>query len=384
MDDNRNLLQKLINTALTADMPQELLREIGKEFGCSVCFKDVNGAVYIESEDPSFCEHVRTYPLETLKYNCHNYHVTQLLERNRCIGYFIVHGGGDVSLMDSAMLSLRVYYTRMHTEIQRRRFVESNAVQNFLTGKITPAKAALVFREHIFPLEKGSMVAVIGYKNDSGEDVPKETGLLSEIDEKLRLFFKLYTAWYDRRRLVAAFTPGFPMNESSACDSIVNMLEDIRKHGDKEDMFANMRIGFGSIKDDLTELPKSYEEADMAFRAACLVNNKRGWWHSWRSLGDMRLLMLFAENPEAENFIDMVLGSLADEANAHNKELLETLINIEKNSWNLKQTAEEMNFHYNTMKYRYMRIQEILGTDLSQPGNRFNVSLALRLKYLRQ
>ncbi|MCC8179002.1 MAG: helix-turn-helix domain-containing protein [Cloacibacillus sp.] len=62
---------------------------------------------------------------------------------------------------------------------------------------------------------------------------------------------------------------------------------------------------------------------------------------------------------------------------------MDTLECIEKNSWNLKQSSVEMNFHYNTLKYRYQRIQEILDIDLALPVNRFNVALALKLYSLR-
>ena len=52
--DERGFFQFLVDVALTADSFQELLRKIAENLKSPACFKDANGAIYIESDDHVF------------------------------------------------------------------------------------------------------------------------------------------------------------------------------------------------------------------------------------------------------------------------------------------------------------------------------------------
>lgn len=67
-----------------------------------------------------------------------------------------------------------------------------------------------------------------------------------------------------------------------------------------------------------------------------------------------------------------------------NGDLIETLIAISEQNWKLKPAAEQLYIHYNTVKYRYKKIQELLNlSDEDSEGN-FTVTLALKLYRMRQ
>ncbi|WP_455598272.1 PucR family transcriptional regulator [Cloacibacillus sp.] len=382
--DERGFFQFLVDVALTADSFQELLRKIAENLKSPACFKDANGTIYIESDDHVFSEQVGAYPLEELR---QRYFIEKIRDGERLLGHFLLpkdYAADIDGRIDSAVLSIRVYCARKRAESERRQSAESDVLQRFLTGKLRLERAAAEFKERPFPLERGSMVAVIGYGKSQRDRSLKESEALSAIDEKFGRFFKRYVAWHERKKIVIAFTPQFPMDEGAACDFIEYTIENIKKRDETGEMFENLRVGFSSIKNDTEDLPKSYEEAEMAFRAACLLSGGGEWCRAWRSLGAMRLLMLFAGHPETDRFVESVLGKLITESpKGEYENLLDTLECIEKNSWNLKQSSVEMNFHYNTLKYRYQRIQEILDIDLALPVNRFNVALALKLYSLR-
>jgi purine catabolism regulator len=53
-----------------------------------------------------------------------------------------------------------------------------------------------------------------------------------------------------------------------------------------------------------------------------------------------------------------------------------------RNNWRLKPVAAAMNLHYNTVKYRYRKIGEILGVDLESRDARINLALAMELYML--
>jgi purine catabolism regulator len=62
--------------------------------------------------------------------------------------------------------------------------------------------------------------------------------------------------------------------------------------------------------------------------------------------------------------------------------MLQTLFCIIRNNWQLKAVAAQMNLHYNTVKYRYHKIKEILGTDTDLSSVRISLTLAMELYIL--
>ena len=48
-------------------------------------------------------------------------------------------------------------------------------------------------------------------------------------------------------------------------------------------------------------------------------------------------------------------------------------------NWSVKKSAAALALHYNTLKYRWRKICDILGIDPSKSGDRLNVMIALKL-----
>ena len=55
---------------------------------------------------------------------------------------------------------------------------------------------------------------------------------------------------------------------------------------------------------------------------------------------------------------------------------------IESCSWNLAGRKESL-YHYNTFKYRYGRLQELLDGDMRDSAFRFDLAFALRVNSVR-
>ena len=51
--------------------------------------------------------------------------------------------------------------------------------------------------------------------------------------------------------------------------------------------------------------------------------------------------------------------------------------------WNLKEASEKLYIHYNSMKYRYRKICQILEMNLQEQEQRLNLELALKLYQIR-
>ena len=96
--------------------------------------------------------------------------------------------------------------------------------------------------------------------------------------------------------------------------------------------------------------------------------------------GCSKFLYTYAETSEAGSAVEEVLGNLLRyDAKKPSYTLLPTLKAIVRCGFNLTQAAEELYIHYNTLKYRYMKICEITGLDLSQFENQAKIFLALSL-----
>jgi purine catabolism regulator len=139
-------------------------------------------------------------------------------------------------------------------------------------------------------------------------------------------------------------------------------------------------LGAGAPVDDPTDCDKSFREA----RSTVILardSNSSNFPCFWEDMGVYRLLAPIHDTQEAREFIREYLGPLIDRGgNAKTADsLLQTLFCIIRNNWQIKPVASDMNLHYNTVKYRYHKIGEILGIDLESYGSRMCLFLAMEL-----
>lgn len=96
-------------------------------------------------------------------------------------------------------------------------------------------------------------------------------------------------------------------------------------------------------------------------------------------LGIFSLLALLPDVPEIKEYSDKFLAPLKEYDAAHNTQLLDTLrIYLEANC-NVKETAEQMFTHYNTIPYRLERIKKLLNLDLEDINSRLQILIAFKL-----
>jgi sugar diacid utilization regulator len=152
-------------------------------------------------------------------------------------------------------------------------------------------------------------------------------------------------------------------------------------HG--EDSSARVRVGVGGVAEEITELPRSYHEAEMALRMFDLVDLP-GPVAVFDDLGVFRLLADVRQPAAIERFIATWLGTLTNYDDNHGTDLVATLGQYLDLGGRYEATADAIAVHRSTLKYRLQRIREITGLDLKDPDVRFNLQLATRaLKTLR-
>ena len=81
----------------------------------------------------------------------------------------------------------------------------------------------------------------------------------------------------------------------------------------------------------------------------------------------------------ARRFVRDTLGDLIQADEHYHGELMKTLQALERCGWNFSATAEKLHVHYNTLKYRYKKLESLLHLEEGDSEQRFSIVLALRL-----
>lgn len=141
-------------------------------------------------------------------------------------------------------------------------------------------------------------------------------------------------------------------------------------------------IGVGNYYNNIKDIHKSYSEARTSINLCYTLR----WFDRlifYKDIGLYRILISMQNIPEVQEYCDQYLTPLKEYDAENGQELMMTLYEIIQSDWNLKKAAENMYLHYNTMKYRYKRINTIIGLDLSQPVNRMMISLILTIHMIQ-
>jgi purine catabolism regulator len=135
-------------------------------------------------------------------------------------------------------------------------------------------------------------------------------------------------------------------------------------------------VGVGRPVSDPMELPASFREAQLALEAGAWEQGP-GTVRTFEDLGVERLLAAVSA-AELEEFVNTTLGPLLTHDRIHDGELVPTLAAwLETRS--VAETARRIYAHYNTVRKRLERIEELLGPVLTDPRRALDLAVALRI-----
>ena len=134
--------------------------------------------------------------------------------------------------------------------------------------------------------------------------------------------------------------------------------------------------GIGTAKPLLHTLESS-KEAWLAYTASSRVN--KGKPTQYAELGPIRLLLLLHRDEPSElaRFVNESIGPLVKHDERTANPLLPTVQAFIEHGGRLRDTAEHLYVHRNTLAYRLDRAAEILGADLRDSNVRLTIELAL-------
>jgi DNA-binding PucR family transcriptional regulator len=160
-----------------------------------------------------------------------------------------------------------------------------------------------------------------------------------------------------------------------------SLAEQIRSLvGPVSDLFASSEFAIGMSEPParLQDLRQLLTLARHAQLAASTRPAKPSFATS-REIASHRLLLALSPPELACSFRTCLLDPLTAYDAEHNAELVHTLDHFLGNSCAWQRTAEELNIHVNTLRYRVERIEQITHRQLSNMEDRVDLYLAMQL-----
>ncbi len=141
-------------------------------------------------------------------------------------------------------------------------------------------------------------------------------------------------------------------------------------------------IGIGTEVEYLEDVKISRKEAADAIRNAAMAGAS-GQIYRYREQGIYTLISKIQDDKFLDKYVEKQIGSLirADALNKGN--LCETLESYLNHNCNVKETAQALYIHRNTMNYRMNKIKEILGEDFENLDNCLMLKLAFIIRRYR-
>ncbi|MEV0494099.1 PucR family transcriptional regulator [Streptomyces atratus] len=138
-------------------------------------------------------------------------------------------------------------------------------------------------------------------------------------------------------------------------------------------------VGIGSRCDLFTDLPHSYDEAVRALTVRRRSPEPHGST-SFEDIGICRMMGTGDGERETDRFVREWLGALLEYDARHHTDLVTTLSHYLESGGSYDTTADVLQIHRSTVRYRLRRIREITDHDLSDVETRLNLHVATRIR----
>lgn len=169
---------------------------------------------------------------------------------------------------------------------------------------------------------------------------------------------------------------------SSAKETLEKVFKWIQ-HSLKNVVPFTISMGVGTYVDDILDVHKSYHQARQVIQTIYQIQQFNSIFF-YDQIGIYRLLFSISSNNEAADFCNKYIQPLQQYDKQHHANLIETLQMIINCGWNLKQASDLLFLHYNSVKYRFQKICDILEIDLRDNSRHTEIELALKIYLIQE
>lgn len=287
-----------------------------------------------------------------------------------------------------------VIILRMQIRISNRMIEEkyySSFVGDLMLNNVK-TREEINTRAHLYgwDLDGGGFVAIIDINNikkyylrdlDTGtnEKLQKYTDRI--FDTSIKCIKQAFpsTIYYSQSDFIAFLITGkLPV---SARKTLADTFSQIQ-HSLLNAVPFTISMGVGMYVDDIINIHNSYQQAKQVIQTVYQIQQFNRLFF-YDQIGIYRLLFSISSNNEAIEFCDKYIKPLQQYDDQHHANLIETLQSIINCGWNLKLASEKLFLHYNSVKYRFQKICDLLEIDLRDNSRHTEIELALKI-YLIQ
>lgn len=216
----------------------------------------------------------------------------------------------------------------------------------------------------------------------------------SNTNEKLKLYTeKIFSAAIDT--VESEFPNAKHYILSDLIAFVLSLDEKTRSNSTKkyEDIFKTIRhkiseetpftvtIGVGNYYDNIINLHKSYKEAKTSVEVGYMLDRFDCILH-YKNMEIYHLLKRVSDSREADFYCKKYIIPLVNYDKLHHSDLVLTLQEIVNNGWNIKLAAEKLYIHYNSAKYRFQKMCDLLNMDLREHDTQLMIELALKMYFI--
>lgn len=152
--------------------------------------------------------------------------------------------------------------------------------------------------------------------------------------------------------------------------------------GDKGGGRRPFSVGTSRLVGAVEDFPSAYQQARRATEVGRRFTGGSSVFH-FDDLGVHRLIGLIPDRSELTAFAEDILGELVrDTPDA--EELRETLRVLLENNFNVAEASRVQFVHYNTMRYRIGKLEQLLGPLSSDANLRLNLAVALQVREIQR
>lgn len=162
-------------------------------------------------------------------------------------------------------------------------------------------------------------------------------------------------------------------------NAIRDIIESVR--GDGGGGRQPFAVGISRACTSVEDIPGIYGQARTALKVGRQIY---GTWAvtTFDDLGVFRLLSLVENDDELTSFTKETLHELTEQTEEA-RDMRKTLEMLLATNINIAETARNLHFHYNTLRYRVVKLEKILGPFTERPDLRLDLSLALKIMAMR-
>lgn len=280
-----------------------------------------------------------------------------------------------IAVEQAALVIALDFQKRVAVEEIERRYL-NDFVRDLLEGRIE-SKASAMYRGNIYKWDvtKPQVLFAIKLVTQAGHGVshPSIEAKMYYLQKLEKVIREAMASHCEIRYLVAYLgdvTAMLLIPEAEGVAAIKQesikiakyLIPQLQRGIDNKHLVA--KIGISRVCNNILGLPTAFREAMEAIQMNVEMDSSSEIVH-YDDLGINRLLLRITDLEELENYCEEHLGELIRYDRAHKANLLKTLSVVIETDGNLKDAAQKLFIHYNTLRYRLRRIKEVSGIELS-------------------